>query len=55
MRRKSTFEEMGLLIMPFIDGTSVMAKMIGDEWEFGYSGDRIHKVQSDPFINQDTS
>ena len=46
------FEEMGLLIMPFIDGTSVMAKMVGDEWEFGYSGDRIHKVQSDPFITK---
>jgi len=46
------FEEMGLIVMPFIDGTSVMAKMIGNEWEFGYSGDRIHKVRSDPFITK---
>ncbi|MBW1782836.1 MAG: hypothetical protein JRL30_19105 [Deltaproteobacteria bacterium] len=46
------FEEMGLIVMPFIDGTSVMAKMVGEEWEFGYSGDRIHKVQSDPFVTK---
>jgi hypothetical protein len=45
-------DEMGLIVMPFIEGTSVMAKMVGDEWEFGYSGDRIHKVQSDPFITK---
>ncbi len=38
--------------MPFIDGTSVMAKMIGDHWEFGYSRDKIHKVQSEPYITQ---
>jgi hypothetical protein len=45
-------EEMGVIVMPFIDGTSVMAKMMGDHWEFGYSRDRIHKVQSEPYITQ---
>lgn len=41
---------MGVIVMPFIDGTSVMAKRLGDHWEFGYCRDRIHKVQSDPHI-----
>ena len=43
-------EEMGILVMPFIEGTSVMAKMLGNHWEFGYCRDRIHKVQSEPYI-----
>jgi hypothetical protein len=42
--------EMGIVVMPFIEGTSVMAKRLGDHWEFGYSRDRIHKVQSEPYI-----
>ena len=42
--------DMGIVVMPFIEGTSVMAKRIGDHWEFGYSRDRIHKVQSEPYI-----
>jgi hypothetical protein len=45
-------EEMGVIVMPFIDGTSVMAKLMGDHWEFGYSRDRIHKVQSEPYITK---
>ena len=45
-------EEMGVIVMPFIDGTSVMAKMLGDHWEFGYSRDRIHKVQTEPYITR---
>mgnify|MGYP001813354859 FL=1 len=36
--------------MPFIEGTSVMGKMIGNSWEFGYSRDRTHKVQREPYI-----
>ena len=43
-------EDMGIIVMPFIDGTNVMAKKLGDHWEFGYCRDRIHKVQSDPYI-----
>ncbi|MCD6306951.1 MAG: hypothetical protein J7M32_11805 [Deltaproteobacteria bacterium] len=45
-------EEMGVIVMPFIDGASVMAKMVGDHWEFGYSRDRIHKVRSEPYITK---
>lgn len=43
-------EKMGIIVMPYIDGTNVMAKMLGDHWEFGYCRDRIHKVQSDPYV-----
>ena len=43
-------EDMGVIVMPFISGTSVMAKMIGDHWEFGYCRDRSHKVLREPYI-----
>ena len=46
------FDEMGVIVMPFVNGSSVMAKMIGDYWEFGYCRDRIHKVQSEPYITK---
>jgi len=45
-------EQMGVIVMPFLDGSSVMAKMIGGQWEFGYCRDRIHKVQSEPYITR---
>ncbi len=45
-------EEMGVIVMPFIDGTSVMAKELGDSWEFGYCRDRVHKVKSEPYITR---
>ena len=45
-------EQMGVIVMPFIDGSSVMAKQIGGNWEFGYCRDRIHKVQSEPYITR---
>ena len=45
-------EQMGVVVMPFIDGSSVMAKMIGGQWEFGYCRDRLHKVQSEPTITR---
>jgi hypothetical protein len=45
-------DEMGMIVMPFIDGISVMAKMLGDHWEFGYSRDHMHKVQSEPYITR---
>jgi hypothetical protein len=44
--------QLGIIVMPFIDGSNVMAKRIGPHWEFGYCRDRIHKVQSDPFITR---
>ena len=43
-------EDMGVIVMPYIDGASVMAKMIGDHWEFGYCRDRTHKVLREPYI-----
>lgn len=45
-------EEMGIIVMPFIEGASIMAKMIGDHWEFGYSRNRSHKVQRSPYITK---
>ncbi len=45
-------EEMGVIVMPFISGTSVMAKMLGSHWEFGYCRDKMHKVQRDPYITR---
>jgi len=43
-------DAMGIVVMPFVEGSSVMAKMIGDHWEFGYCRDRIQKFQSEPYI-----
>ena len=45
-------DEMGVIVMPFINGSSVMAKIIVDHWEFGYSRDRTQKVQSEPYITK---
>ncbi|MCP4671541.1 MAG: hypothetical protein GY857_09565 [Desulfobacula sp.] len=45
-------DEMGVIVMPFVNGASVMAKMIGDLWEFGYCRDRCHKMQSEPHITR---
>ncbi|GAB6904892.1 hypothetical protein JCM12296A_07260 [Desulfosarcina cetonica] len=45
-------QQMGVIVMPFIDGSSVMAKKLCGYWEFGYSRDRIHKVQSEPYITR---
>ena len=44
--------DMGVIVMPFISGTSVMAKVVEDHWEFGYSGDRSQKIQSEPYITR---
>ena len=43
-------EDMGVVVMPFIEGASVMAKKIGKEWEFGYCRDRSCRIQSSPYI-----
>jgi hypothetical protein len=45
-------EDMGVIVMPFISGTSVMAKMLDNHWEFGYCRDRMHKVQREPYITR---
>lgn len=49
---KIDINEMGVIVMPFVNGSSVMAKMIGDDWEFGYCRNRNHKVQKDPHITK---
>lgn len=45
-------DQMGVLVMPFIEGTAVMAKELGDHWEFGYCRDRSRKIQREPFITR---
>ena len=45
-------KEMGIIVMPFVNGSSVMAKMIFNNWEFGYCRNRTHKVQSEPYITK---
>jgi hypothetical protein len=45
-------DEMGVIVMPFIEGLNIMAKMVGGQWEFGYCRDRLHKVQRDPYITR---
>mgnify|MGYP001817333930 CR=1 FL=1 len=44
--------QMGVIVMPFINGSSVMAKKLWDDWEFGYSRSRRHKVQSEPYVTR---
>jgi hypothetical protein len=44
--------QMGVIVMPFINGSSVMAKKLWDDWEFGYSRSRQHKVQSEPYVTR---
>ena len=43
-------EDTGVIVMPFLEGTSAMAKVIGDHWEFGYSRSRTNKFQNEPYI-----
>ncbi len=45
-------DDMGVIVMPFINGTSVMAKMLGNTWEFGYCRTRSHKVESLPYVTK---
>ncbi len=45
-------DEMGVIVMPFVDGSNVMVKIIGNQWEFGYCRNRSHKVQSEPHITK---
>ena len=33
---KPDLADMGIIVMPFINGSGVMAKMLGNSWEFGY-------------------
>jgi hypothetical protein len=42
--------QMGVIVMPFIEGTSVMAKKIRGHWEFGFCRNRAGRVQNEPYI-----
>lgn len=43
-------DEMGIIVMPFITGNSVMAKQLGENWEFGYCCDMRQKIQVEPYV-----
>ena len=45
-------EALGVVVMPFIEGTHVMAKRMDDHWEFGYTHSIPQKVRSDPYITR---
>ncbi|MBW1733445.1 MAG: hypothetical protein JRJ09_10060 [Deltaproteobacteria bacterium] len=42
--------KMGVIVMPFIDGMGVMAKMLGNTWEFGYCRPRARQPDIEPFL-----
>ncbi len=44
--------DMGVIVMPFVSGSSVMVKMIGNDWEFGYCRSKMSKVQNEPYITK---
>jgi hypothetical protein len=49
---KIDMNDMGVIVMPFVNGSSVMVKMIGNDWEFGYCRSRMSKVQNEPYITK---
>ncbi len=40
----------GVMVMPFIEGMNVMAKVVWDHWEFGYSRSRKRQFECEPYI-----
>ncbi|MCF8025705.1 MAG: hypothetical protein K9K82_09475 [Desulfobacteraceae bacterium] len=45
-------EDMGVIVMPFIEGVKVMAKKIWKYWEFGYTNEYAHKIQCESYITE---
>ena len=45
-------KQTGVLVMPFIEGIRVMAKIIGSHWEFGYCRARGGDFECEPYITQ---
>ncbi len=43
-------DDMGILIMPYIDGRSVMAKTVEGKWEFGYARQSDNLIFRDPYL-----
>lgn len=44
--------DMGVIVMPFIEGIKVMAKRMGANWEFGYTNEYAHKIQCESYITE---
>ncbi|MFO7883955.1 MAG: hypothetical protein R6U68_03955 [Desulfobacteraceae bacterium] len=44
--------DMGVIVMPFIEGVKVMAKVMGKNWEFGYTNEYAHKIQCESYITE---
>lgn len=44
--------DMGVIVMPFVEGTKVMSKIVANSWEFGYCDCKGYKVQTEPYITQ---
>ncbi|MFO7886388.1 MAG: hypothetical protein R6U68_16355, partial [Desulfobacteraceae bacterium] len=44
--------DMGVIVMPFIEGVKVMAKIMGKNWEFGYTNEYAHKIQCESYITE---
>ena len=42
----------GVIVMPFIEGINIMAKVIWDHWEFGYSRARSRQFECGPYITR---
>ena len=42
----------GVLVMPFLEGSRVMAKVVGSRWEFGYCRTRSGNFDCEPYITQ---
>ncbi|MCP4579231.1 MAG: hypothetical protein GY846_23400 [Deltaproteobacteria bacterium] len=49
---EADLQDMGIIVMPFIEGKRVMTKMIGNSWEFGYARTLSQKMESEPFITK---
>jgi len=43
---------MGIMVMQYIEGLQVMAKQLGDQWEFGISGFAKEKVPVESYITR---
>ena len=45
-------DQMGIMVMQYIEGLQVMAKQLGDQWEFGISGFAKEKVPVESYITR---
>jgi hypothetical protein len=43
-------KQTGVVVMPFLEGSNVMAKIVGKQWEFGYSRNRRGSFDREPYI-----